>query len=175
MMVRLAFAVSVCLKPDILIVDEALSVGDVFFQQKCFKRIHDLLDAGTSLLFVSHDTAAVQNLCNQAVLLKNGRQAFTGLPEEAVSRYFATSSDSSAPPPDANSPDGPRQSPSDGRLKDRILAHDILPQARSRHGENRLVVRAAMILFPNGVNTFNATVNDEMEIIYWIEAVTAVR
>lgn len=89
MLVRLAFAVSVCIKPDILIVDEALSVGDVFFQQKCFRRIHELLDQGTSLLFVSHDTAAVQNLCDRVVLISQGEQLYCGAPEIAVSKYFS--------------------------------------------------------------------------------------
>ncbi len=89
MMIRLAFAVAVTVEPDILIVDEALSVGDVFFQQKCFKRVREMLSSGVSLLFVSHDTGAVQNLCDRAILLGQGKPIFSGPPEEAVSRYFA--------------------------------------------------------------------------------------
>ena len=68
MMMRLAFAVAVSVQPDILIIDEALSVGDVFFTQKCFARIREILAAGTTLIFVSHDTAAVQNLCTRGLL-----------------------------------------------------------------------------------------------------------
>ncbi len=89
MLVRLAFAVSVCVEPEVLIVDEALSVGDVFFQQKCFDRIRALRKAGTTLLFVSHDTAAVANLCERAVWLDGGRVAEAGAAEAVVRLYLA--------------------------------------------------------------------------------------
>src|SRR5262249_25529171 len=67
MQVRLAFAVATAVRPDVLIVDEALSVGDVYFQQKCFERIRAFKAAGTTLLFVSHDLSAVHNLCDRAI------------------------------------------------------------------------------------------------------------
>src|SRR5471030_224677 len=89
MMVRLAFSVGFSVQPDILIIDEALSVGDVFFQQKCFKKLHAMLEHGTTLLFVSHDMEAVRNLCEQVVLLNEGRMDFVGAPDETVSRYYA--------------------------------------------------------------------------------------
>ncbi len=90
MYVRLAFAVQVCVNPEVLIVDEALSVGDVFFQQKCFARMREILANGTTCLFVSHDVIAIQNLCQRTCLLQNGRIAFLGDSKEAVSRYFGT-------------------------------------------------------------------------------------
>ena len=89
MVLRLAFAVSINVDPDILIVDEALAVGDVFFTQKCFQRLREIIDAGTTFLFVSHSMAAVQNLCERALLLKEGQAIFEGPPEEAASRYYA--------------------------------------------------------------------------------------
>jgi ABC-type polysaccharide/polyol phosphate transport system ATPase subunit len=89
MRVRLAFSMFACFRPEVLIVDEALSVGDVFFQQKCAGRIRELLDAGMTMIFVSHDQSAVLNLCDRAVLLDRGRVAFQGLPSEAVHRYSA--------------------------------------------------------------------------------------
>ncbi len=72
MMVRLAFAVTIAVKPDILIVDEALSVGDMGFQRRCFRRIEELRERGCTFLFVSHDINTVTNLCERAVLLEQG-------------------------------------------------------------------------------------------------------
>lgn len=73
MQVRLAFAVATAVRPDILIIDEALSVGDAAFQRKCFQRIESYRNAGTTLLFVSHDTETVKKLCDKALFLKHGR------------------------------------------------------------------------------------------------------
>lgn len=72
MQVRLAFAVATAVRPDILIVDEALSVGDGYFQHKCFARIRMFQEKGSTLLFVSHDLAVVRSLCDQAIWLDNG-------------------------------------------------------------------------------------------------------
>lgn len=91
MLVRLAFAVQVALDPDILIVDEALSVGDFFFQQKCATLIKQLRDRGVTLLFVSHDMALVRDLCSRALLLEAGNLAFDGEVGEASRRYYASS------------------------------------------------------------------------------------
>ena len=88
MLVRLAFAVQVMLDPDVLIVDEALAVGDIFFQQKCFERLKKLTDNGTTVLFVSHDIALVKSLCSRAVYLKEGRMAAFGSAAEVCDMYF---------------------------------------------------------------------------------------
>ena len=72
MMMRLAFAVAVNVQPDVLIIDEALAVGDVFFSQKCFQRIREIVHRGATLIFVSHDMGAVQSLCDRALLLSQG-------------------------------------------------------------------------------------------------------
>jgi lipopolysaccharide transport system ATP-binding protein len=88
MYVRLAFAVQACLNPDILIVDEALSVGDIFFAQKCHARMEALLDKGTSLLFVTHGMGDIEKYCSQALLLINGAPRFYGDPAEAIALYY---------------------------------------------------------------------------------------
>jgi lipopolysaccharide transport system ATP-binding protein len=88
MYVRLAFSVQVCVNPDILIVDEALAVGDVFFQQKCHARMEKLLEQGTSILLVSHDTSAIRKYCDTSLLLEDGQNIFYGDVETAVSKYF---------------------------------------------------------------------------------------
>ena len=73
MAVRLAFAVATAARPDILIIDETLSVGDAYFQHKCIRRIKEFQRSGTTILFVSHDPTAVKTLCGRALLLEGGR------------------------------------------------------------------------------------------------------
>jgi len=89
MQMRLAFSVATCERPDILIVDEALAVGDVFFQQKCFDRIRSFTASGTTLLFVSHSMGTVMGICDRALYLRHGRLAFDGAPRTAADRYQA--------------------------------------------------------------------------------------
>ncbi len=87
MVMRLAFAVSTCVDPDILIVDEALSVGDAPFQAKCFRRLRQLIDKGVSLLFVSHDLGTVRTICSRALWLKNGRAEMWGEAKQVAKHY----------------------------------------------------------------------------------------
>ena len=90
MFVRLAFACAVNVDPDILIVDEALAVGDVFFQNKCFRRFQTLKNAGTTILFVSHDVGMVKQLCSGALWLERGCQRMCGDKEAVCRAYFNT-------------------------------------------------------------------------------------
>lgn len=87
MYVRLAFAVAINVTPDILIVDEALSVGDEAFQRKCFAKIDKIRGEGATILFVSHSASTVVELCNRAVLLDGGEVLAMGSPKYIVSRY----------------------------------------------------------------------------------------
>jgi lipopolysaccharide transport system ATP-binding protein len=87
MYVRLAFAVAINVTPDILVVDEALSVGDEAFQRKCFARINRIRDDGATVLFVSHSAGIVTQLCDRAVLLDRGELLSSGSPKFVVSRY----------------------------------------------------------------------------------------
>ena len=87
MYVRLAFAVAINVTPDILVVDEALSVGDEAFQRKCFARINRIRDEGATVLFVSHSAGVVTQLCDRAVLLDRGELLLEGSPKFVVSRY----------------------------------------------------------------------------------------
>ncbi len=89
MQMRVAFAVATARRPDILIVDEALSVGDTYFQHKSFERIRQYRRAGTTLLLVSHDKQAIQSVCDRAILLDGGRLAREGAPEEIMDYYNA--------------------------------------------------------------------------------------
>ncbi len=87
MLVRLAFAVQVQLEPDVLIVDEALAVGDALFQKRCFQAINELRERGVTLLFVSHDQEAVRTLTNRALLLHQGRVLSAGEPGDVLRDY----------------------------------------------------------------------------------------
>jgi lipopolysaccharide transport system ATP-binding protein len=89
MQMRLAFSVATVRRPDVLIVDEALSVGDAYFQHKSFERIREFRKLGTTLLIVSHDRAAMQSICDRAILLDSGRLAKQGTPEEVMDYYNA--------------------------------------------------------------------------------------
>ncbi|TRX72869.1 ABC transporter ATP-binding protein [Pseudomonas mangiferae] len=89
MQMRLAFSVATARRPDVLIVDEALSVGDAYFQHKSFDRIREFRKAGTTLLIVSHDRQAIQSICDRAILLDHGRLALEGAPEEVMDFYSA--------------------------------------------------------------------------------------
>ena len=89
MFVRLAFAVAIHMDPDVLIVDEALSVGDIFFQQRCIRRIQLLKRQGATIVFVSHDLAAVRNLADRAIWMEHGRIHMEGETDEVVSKYLA--------------------------------------------------------------------------------------
>ena len=87
MYVRLAFAIASSVEPDILIIDEALAVGDAVFQHRCLRRIKDLHERGTTVLFVSHDAASVRALCSRAILLNHGRMISDGAPAEVLNHY----------------------------------------------------------------------------------------
>ncbi|MFQ3246430.1 MAG: lipopolysaccharide transport system ATP-binding protein [Arenicella sp.] len=88
MFVRLAFAVAINMNPDILIVDEALAVGDVRFQRKCFRRLEQLKEQGVSILFVTHSTDSVLQYCDRAIMLDEGELKLTGSPKEVVQAYL---------------------------------------------------------------------------------------
>lgn len=87
MQVRLAFSVATAIRPDILIVDEALAVGDTRFQQKCYKRINDFKSLGTTILFVTHDLGTIYNLCDRAIYIKDARLKAIGDVKSVSAEY----------------------------------------------------------------------------------------
>jgi lipopolysaccharide transport system ATP-binding protein len=90
MKVRLAFSVAAHLEPEILIIDEVLAVGDAEFQKKCLGKMGDMAGSGRTVLFVSHNMAAVQSLCQRAILLENGRCVQDGSPNHIIGTYLQT-------------------------------------------------------------------------------------
>lgn len=87
MYVRLAFAIAVNVDPQLLLVDEALAVGDATFQHRCLRRIKEMQERGTTILFVSHDLGAVRALCSRAILLNTGAVVIDGKPADVLNRY----------------------------------------------------------------------------------------
>ena len=87
MFVRLAFAVAINIDPEILIVDEALSVGDVFFQNKCYRKFEDFKKQGKTILFVSHDLGSISKYCDRVILLERGHKIGEGEPKEIIDMY----------------------------------------------------------------------------------------
>ena len=87
MFVRLAFAVAINIDPEILIVDEALSVGDVFFQAKCYHKFEEFKKMGKTILFVSHDLGSIGKYCDRVVLLNKGKKLNEGTPKEMIDIY----------------------------------------------------------------------------------------
>ncbi len=89
MYVRLAFSVAISVDPEILLIDEVLAVGDALFSQKCIKKLKEFQERGTTILFVSHDMGAIKNLCQEAILLDQGRLVERGAPAEIADYYMA--------------------------------------------------------------------------------------
>ena len=87
MWVRLAFATAIATSPQILIIDEALAVGDAVFQHRCIRRIKEMQESGVTILFVSHDPSAIRALCNRAILLNHGQIVSQGSPADVLNRY----------------------------------------------------------------------------------------
>jgi ABC-type polysaccharide/polyol phosphate transport system ATPase subunit len=180
MRVRLAFSMFACFRPEVYLVDEALSVGDVFFQQKCASRIRELLDDGMTMVFVSHDQAAVMNLCDRVMVLSQGVPVFYGEPEEALSRYIATlgvgggrkwSRGTRLTAGAARRPPAPA-----GRsLVARILAGDIIGErSAERHGTGRLQIVAARVLNARGQESLAASMGETLSFEVLLEAREAV-
>lgn len=96
MFVRLAFAVAINIDPEILVVDEALSVGDVFFQAKCYQKFEEFKRQGKTILFVSHDLSSISKYCDRVVLMNKGEKLAEGTPKEMINLYkkILTGSDS---------------------------------------------------------------------------------
>ena len=89
MKMRLGFAINVNIEPDVLVIDEALSVGDATFKKKCKKKIADTIKSGVTVLYVSHNAESVKELCTRAIYLKKGELIYDGTVEDALQVYQA--------------------------------------------------------------------------------------
>ncbi len=170
MYVRLAFAVAAHLEPEILLVDEVLAVGDLAFQQKCVGRMGDVAREGRTVLFVSHNMAAVRKLCRQAMLVEGGRTKIAGSADSVIDQYLASSaseiSSIVALPP------GPSNARGAGICL-RFFAEDDRPQAQFHAGEAwRIVLDFEMFKpTPHVIAAVGLATLDSVSVItYWSKA-----
>lgn len=162
MLVRLAFAVQVALEPDILIVDEALSVGDYFFQQKCFGRLRHMRENGLTLLFVSHDMGTVRDLCSTAVYLKQGKPQYVGDSKTAVRVYLAEQNLTGSAASETNTPSARASSQATG-LELAEIKHNALWSVADDMEEGRRLL-AVHLLGADGQPTTHARIGDTVKM-----------
>lgn len=151
MFARLAFAIAIQVDPDILLVDEILSVGDLGFQAKCFRRIEEIKSNGTSILFVSHDLNTMQMLCDRLILLENGEKVAEGKPKEVARIYTERISRKSM---SAAAPSS--------------MAQRRLPTPKARIDDMKLIDAA-------GIETEHPVVGESYSITFTLEFLEAVR
>jgi ABC-type polysaccharide/polyol phosphate transport system ATPase subunit len=150
MYMRLAFACALNVKPDILVIDEAMSVGDIFFQQKCFDAMRRIIAEGATCIFVSHDMSAVSNFCGRAMVLERGGLAFIGSPAEAALYYsFNVKTSERRETAGASS-----QTPMDAAQDDsETIKNNLLPSAGDRQGSGEIAIRALRVTDENNIDT----------------------
>ena len=182
MLMRLAFAVNTCVDPEVLIVDEALGVGDAPFQSKCFKRLRKMIDDGTSILFVSHDISTVRSICSRALWLKNGRTELWGEAKEVAKEYerFCWQEQGvviqTSEPSDVKWSEAPSfHGSSSGDL---TLAPSILFEPnpsfeanyrRSRIGTGAVVIKNFLLLNKEGFNASSCEYGEILSFFYLLE------
>ncbi len=174
MFVRLAFACAAVVEPDILVVDEALAVGDIFFQQKCFAKLREVIQRGTTCLFVSHDTSAMLNICDEIMVMVEGEINYKGSPQEAVSRYFATMGGFKAQSalPAEETQGRATTIPGHAASAEEISAHTIL-SGHNRHGTRGVELIAARISDEGGADTLKVGVMEPLLFQILIKAKVA--
>ena len=160
MMMRLAFAVNTCVDPDILIVDEALSVGDAPFQAKCFRRLRQLIDQGVSLLFVSHDIGTVRSICSRALWLMNGKSEMWAEAKQVAREYekfcwaeqgvvLEGSTENSPPAPAATDVTPPQSLMAPAALFQPNSAYNAMRES-SRYGTGHVTINNVTLTNPAG-------------------------
>lgn len=163
MMMRVAFAVAISVEPDILIIDEALSVGDILFQQKCSRRLQELIASGVTLLVVTHDLSFVLNMCQRALWLDQGGMRYLGEAGACVREYVSAMAAISG-----NAP-----APTDSFASLSILslpsAPELTLQNKDRLGDGGVRIAQAWLLHADGGASSTFRVGD------WAVAVLVVR
>lgn len=180
MFMRVAFAMSICVDPDILIIDEALAVGDAKFQEKCFRRMKDFQAKGRTILFVTHDRASVTQLCDDAILLHHGRLVARGRPPDVVAAYtelLATGqlpgglpARPERPPPAAG--ELPREAAlarplflADRGGEDRLARHPLYNPNENRFGGGGGAILDVLLLAEGEANPAGVVSDTEVEIL----------
>lgn len=145
MVVRLAFAVIANTEPSILIVDEALAVGDARFQARCMKRIREMKEQGVTILFVSHDSSSVKMLCKTAVLMNHGRVLEIGKPKEVVNHYIALLSTEKTENYNSSVSDKENEVIRQNESHDNFVVEEPQRKALHRHGNQLAIINSVTI------------------------------
>lgn len=177
MVVRLAFAVAASVDPDILVVDEALSVGDMAFQAKCITRMKSFIENGGTLLFVSHDVNAVKSICSRAICFKDGQISHTGDAGTVCDLYIrAMREQIEGIPPEATSEIIPEQSDTSQQAEKRqdfLFDYDFIQQVENgRYGTGGARVTAVQLIDENGKALRVACFNQRVKIRIFLESFT---
>lgn len=173
MVVRLAFAVVANIEPTILIVDEALAVGDAKFQARCMKRIRQLKEQGVTVLFVSHDASSVKLLCNRAVLINHGVIIDIGRPKEVINHYVALlSSDKSKIETLENIYNNNLGNRPQESSEYAVIGQKNSTSQQNRHGNQLAVIKDLNIANSEGWETDKFSTTDQLKIKVVVEAST---
>lgn len=154
MAVRLAFSVAIHVDPEILLVDEALAVGDIYFRQRCMRKVHELREKGVTILFVSHAMGDVKAIGDRVLWLDHGRVRALGSPDEVVSQYLAAmaTKDSAYIKHRGEQRSAERETESPKRIEAPELVTHI-PNIDHRHGDGRAHILGIAVLEENGQPT----------------------
>ena len=156
---RLAFSVAVHVDPDILLVDEALAVGDLIFQHRCIQRIRHLRSLGKTILFVSHDLHAVTQFCDRAILLERGRMLEDGSPERVIQRYQALVAARQA------GREGARLQWSGAGRDDRLQIVRTVPHVHNRYGDGGARIMGVLLHSSDGRVLNQAQIGEEVHLL----------
>jgi ABC-type polysaccharide/polyol phosphate transport system ATPase subunit len=172
MHVRLAFSMFMFMEPEIFIIDEALSVGDIFFSQKCFTRIREQMDNGVTFIFVSHDLNAVQNLSSRVILLNNGECIFQGKPEQAIERYSTKSSSNTSSASSATRLETEPTSviKNDDQIARVAIESNSVLDGKHRHGHGGMEIVAARIVDSSNSDTLAVPLMEDLYFYFLIKA-----
>lgn len=171
MVVRLAFAVIANTEPSILIVDEALAVGDARFQARCMKRIRQLKEQGVTILFVSHDSSSVKMLCKTAVLMNSGKILEVGEPKEVVNHYIALlSSDKQKQDDRVEQSQDYSQEIKEIENHDDFVLENQLQKKNYRHGNQLAVINSVKITDLDNKKISKVETGTTFQIIVSLEA-----
>jgi ABC-type polysaccharide/polyol phosphate transport system ATPase subunit len=166
MFVRLAFSAAIHVDPDILLVDEALAVGDVIFQHQCIRRIREMQSGGTTIVFVSHDIAMVRSICTEAILLESGRVVAHDDPATVANIYHARTSGADL----AQSVRGPRSDGADGVAVRFHAGADFDERVRLfRHGTGDARIRDVELLDTQGRQVSSVEFDEEVILRVHVE------
>jgi ABC-type polysaccharide/polyol phosphate transport system ATPase subunit len=163
MFVRLAFSVAIHVDPDILLVDEALAVGDLIFQHRCVNRIRQLRDQGKTILFVTHDLQAVTKFCDKAILLDKGHKLLEGGPDEVARRYRALIFERES------NQAGPGESFDTLQEDGDLPVVKTIPQVHSRYGEGGAQVCGITLLNERGEVVTEASAGEDLRLLVTAE------